>query len=136
MIRGTPNYSLLQPDGPWSPSDVAVPMHSPDGSPSDLAPAEPMQIPAERMVGLRFLKAALARQRRVWLGAAAAGLAIGGLYHMVVPLKYWATSTVYLAYPSNTAGTVADQDALAMLQTNAVADRALAQLHEPGVTAA
>lgn len=98
--------------------------------------AESMQIPAERMIGLRFLRAALRRSRGIWLGAAAIGLAIGACYHVVVPLHYWATSTVYLAHASTDAGTVAAQDDLAMLQTDAVTSRALAQLHEPGLTAA
>lgn len=96
---------------------------------------EPMQVPTDRLIGLRFLKAALGRQRRLWLGAALVGLAIGLLYHQAVPLKYWATSTVYLAHPSTTAGTVAAQDDLAMLQTDAVASRALARLQDPGLTA-
>jgi len=105
-----------------------------DGFGGEPAGREPMQLPTERMVGLRFLKSALWRQRRWWLGLAVLGLLAGGLYHVVVPLKYDAVSTVYLVQPSNIASTVAAQDDLAILETEAVANRALATLHEPGLT--
>jgi hypothetical protein len=111
---------------------------APLGSPGVLEPepdAEPMQLPADRMLGLRFLKTTLGRHRRLWLGAAAVGLAAGGLYHLAVPVKYSAASTVYLVHASTASGTVAAQDDLAILQTNAVAKRALTLLHEPGLTA-
>jgi Chain length determinant protein len=95
---------------------------------------ESMQLPTDRMVGLRFLKAALWRQRQWWLAFAVVGLLAGVLYHVAVPMKYEAVSTVYLVHPSNVGGTVGAQDDLAMLGTDGVADRALAALHEPGLT--
>jgi capsular polysaccharide biosynthesis protein len=123
-----------------SPRDAALlsdgPSYATNGSASDLSFGDPMQLPGHGLFSLRLLKSALRRQRRLWLGAAVAGLAIGGLYHTIVPLKYWATSTVYIADPANSSPTVTAQDDLAILQTNAVADRALAQLREPGLTAA
>lgn len=123
----TQDDSAAGGDTPSDPPNGFAPKSEPD--------VESMQIPADRMVGLRFIKAALGRHRRLWLGAAAIGLVLGALYHVVVPLKYSATSTVYIAHASTAAGTVAAQNDLAMLQTNAVATRALAQLHEPGLTA-
>jgi capsular polysaccharide biosynthesis protein len=123
-----------------SPSNAAMTMdflpHASTRSTSDLSLRDSMQLPTERVFGLRMLKSALGRRRRVLLVAAVAGLAIGGLYHTVVPLKYWATSTVYIADPSGSSPTVTAQNDLAILETNAVADRALAQLREPGLTAA
>lgn len=95
-----------------------------------------MQLPTDRAFGLRVLKSALGRWRRFWLGAALVGLAVGGLYHAVVPLKYWATSTVYITGPANSSPTATAQNDLAILGTNAVANRALAQLREPGLTPA
>lgn len=131
---------LIRPSEAWQPTEPPA-TESPSGDrtgptiDTDHHSGTTMQVPAERLVGLQFLRAALRRQRRVWLGTAAVGLAIGGLFHVVIPLKYTAASTVYVAHASTVAGTVAAQDDLAMLQTSAVANRALAKLHEPGLTA-
>lgn len=131
LRRREPSPDPLAPTAGSGSTAPASPALEPAPAP---APAEPMQIPTDRMIGLRFIKAALGRTRRFWLATAAAGLAIGALYHVAVPLKYWATSTVYLAHASTAASTVAAQDDLAMLQTNSVARRALAHLHDPALS--
>jgi hypothetical protein len=87
-----------------------------------------------RMVNLRFLKGALRRRWRVWLGCALAGLVVGAGYHAVVPVKYTATATLYLAHAPDSDNTVVAQNDLAMLDTAAVGDRALAILGMKGVT--
>ncbi len=82
--------------------------------------------PTGRLVSLRFLRSALRRLRWLWLGAAAIGLVAGLGYHLVVPLKYSATATLYLVQP--TTGTGSAPNDLAMLDTVAVSKRAIALL--------
>jgi hypothetical protein len=95
---------------------------------------EPMQLAGGRVVSLRFMRTALRRRRRLWLSLAAAGLLVGAGYHLVVPVKYSAISTLYLAAPPGTDQTVASSDNLAMLQTAGVGQRAIALLGEHGIT--
>lgn len=107
------------------------------GSPFAIDPAddvESMRLASGRMISLAFIKAALVRQRRLWLGLAVVGLLIGAGFHVAVPVKYSATATVYLTHASDASATVAAQDDLAMLGTNAVGTRAVALLHEPKLT--
>jgi hypothetical protein len=80
-----------------------------------------------RMVSLRFIRAALRRSRRIWLTAAALGLLVGAGYHVVVPLKHVATSTVYLVHPSGSGVTPMETD-VSLLETPAVGKRAIALL--------
>ena len=84
---------------------------------------ESVHIPAGRMVSLRFLRMALHRRRKLWLGLAVLGLVIGVAYHVAVPVQYSATSTLYLAHPSGTNETVGSANDLAMLDTSGVATR-------------
>jgi capsular polysaccharide biosynthesis protein len=97
---------------------------------------ESVHIPAGRMVSLRFLRLALHRRRKLWLGLAVLGLVVGVAYHVAVPVQYSATSTLYLAHPSGTNETVGSANDLAMLDTSGVANAAIKQLHEPGLTMA
>lgn len=89
---------------------------------------------AGHMVSLRFLRTALRRRRWLWTGLAVVGLVAGLGYHVVVPVKYSATATLFLASPPGTDQTVASANNLAMLDTAAVGRRAVDQLHEPGLT--
>lgn len=84
-----------------------------------------------RMVSLAFIKDALRRGRRIWLAAAVLGLAIGAGYHVVVPLKYEATSTVFLVNPSGSGSTAMLTD-VALLDAPVVAERAIALLGPQG----
>jgi len=98
------------------------------------SPHESMQIPAGKMVSLRFLRQALRRRRRLWIGLAVIGLLAGVGYHVAVPVKYSATATLYLAQPPGTNNTVGAANDLAMLSTAGVADAAIKQLGEPELT--
>ena len=98
------------------------------------AEAEPLHLVGGRVVSLRFIRMVLRRQRRLWLGLAVLGLVVGAGFHLVVPVKYSATTTLYLAAPSGTDLTVASANNLAMLQTAAVGQRALRLLGEHGLT--
>jgi hypothetical protein len=89
--------------------------------------------PTGRLVNLRYLRAALGRLRWLWMGLAVLGL-VGGLgYHLVVPLKYSATATLYLTQPTTGTGTTPVNE-LAMLNTVAVSKRAIALLGEKGLS--
>lgn len=84
------------------------------------------------LVSLRFFRAALRRRRRLWLVTAVVGLLIGTGYHLVIPVKYTATATVYLAHTAASDSTVAAQNDLVMLDTGAVGNRAIALLGKEG----
>ena len=88
--------------------------------------------PTGRLVNLRFLRSALRRLRWLWLATAALGLVGGLTYHLVVPLRYTATATLFLVQPAT--GTAAPANEIAMLDTVAVSKRALALLGEKGVS--
>src|SRR5580704_16899038 len=97
---------------------------------------ESVHIPAGHMVSLRFLRLALHRRRKLWLGLAVLGLVVGVAYHVAVPVQYSATSTLYLAHPSGTNETVGSANDLAMLDTSGVATAATKKLGEPDLTMA
>ncbi len=96
--------------------------------------SEPTRMTTGRMISLHFITTALRRRRRLWLGLALLGLVLGTAYHVVVPPRYAAKATVYLAHPPNTDPAVGSANDVAMLQTGAVAQRAIALLGEPGLT--
>jgi capsular polysaccharide biosynthesis protein len=89
-----------------------------------------------RMVSFRYLRLALRRHRKVWLGLAVLGLLGGIAFHVAVPVKYSATATLYISSPSGANSTVASANNLAMLETGAVGQRAIDALHLHGVTPA
>lgn len=91
-----------------------------------------LQVLTGRMVSLRFVMAALRRARRLWLAAGVVGLLAGAGYHLVVPVKYSATATLYLAHPAGSASTVEAQNDLAIVKTATVANRAIARLGPAG----
>lgn len=95
---------------------------------------EPLHLVGGRIVSLRFIRMALRRRRRVWVSLAVLGLLVGVGYHLVVPVKYWATTTLYLAAPPGTNLTVASANNLAMLETDAVGQRAIALMGEHDIT--
>lgn len=86
------------------------------------------EIYSGRIVGLRVMKDALRRQRLFWASCAVLGLVIGSAFHLVIPAKYVAVTTLYLTEPSEgSTYTVADD--VNLVATSAVADRALKELH-------
>lgn len=95
---------------------------------------DPTVLAAGRLVSLRFVRAALRRRRRVWLGLAVAGLAVGLGFHLVVPRKYTAVSTLYLADPANVSDPAVSTNDVAMVDTEAVVKRAAVLLGEPNLT--
>lgn len=113
-----------------------VPGDGAAGPAGGAAPPESVTVVPRRMVSLQFMKAALRRRRSVWITTAVLGLVIGAGYHVVVPVPRTATAIVYLGHPTTGVSTSQAQDDLAMLNTTAVADRALASLDEPGLTPA
>jgi capsular polysaccharide biosynthesis protein len=80
-----------------------------------------------RMVGLRTMKEGLRRHRVFWASCAVLGVVIGAAFHLLIPAKYVAVTTLYLAQPGGMTYTVADD--VNLLETSAVANRALSQLH-------
>lgn len=110
------------------------PAFSLDAEADPFVESEPMHLVGGRIVSLRFIRMALRRRRRLWVSLAVLGLLIGVGYHLVVPVKYWATTTLYLAAPPGTNLTVASANNLAMLGTDAVGQRAIALLGEHDIT--
>ena len=104
------------------------------GGPS--AEPQPPVVLVGRLVSLRFVLSALRRRRYVWLSLAVLGLVVGIAYHVVVPRTFGATATLYLAHSPGTDDGVDMQNDLALLQTNAVADRAATLLGDPRLTPA
>jgi capsular polysaccharide biosynthesis protein len=96
--------------------------------------AQPPVILVGRLVSLRYLFSALKRRRRLWLTLAAVGFLAGLSFHAVVPRSYSATTTLYLAHPPGTDNTIDMANDIALLQTSAVAQRAITALGEPSLT--
>ncbi len=95
---------------------------------------QPVNLVSGRVVSLRFIAAALRRQRRLLLGLALLGLLVGFSYHLVFPEQYSATATLYLVHPPGSDQTVGAANDLAMLQTAAVGKRAITLLGEHDLT--
>lgn len=89
---------------------------------------ETFRIVSERVVSAASLLTALRRRRAVWIVLGVLGLVLGAGYHVAIPVKYDATATLYLAHPSGTDSTTVAQNDLAMLDTAAVAERAIHSL--------
>src|SRR5580704_1417496 len=87
-----------------------------------------------RLVSLRFVLGALRRRRKVWLTLAALGLVVGLGYHVVVRRSYSAHATLYLAQTPGSDPAVGIANDLALLETNAVGERAANILHEPSLS--
>jgi capsular polysaccharide biosynthesis protein len=86
------------------------------------------------MVSLRFLRSALRRRRRLWVGLALFGLVGGAAYHLVVPITYTATTTLFVADTPGANQTAASANDLAMLNSPSVGRRAAALLGEPSLS--
>jgi capsular polysaccharide biosynthesis protein len=87
-----------------------------------------------RLVSLRFVLGALRRRRKIWLSLAALGLVVGVGYHVAVPRSYSAHATLYLAQSPGSDPSVGIANDLALLQTNAVGQRAADLLGEPSLS--
>jgi hypothetical protein len=81
------------------------------------------------ILGVRELKAALRRRRRLWLCTAVAGLLIGAAPHVVLPRSYKAVSNLYLVEPPGSTPSEAMANDVSLLQTRAVAQRAAGYVH-------
>jgi hypothetical protein len=97
------------------------------------APQSPVVL-VGRLVSLRFVLGALRRRRKVWLTLAALGLVVGLGYHVVVRRSYNAHATLYLAQAPGSDPAVGIANDLALLQTNAVGQRAADLLGEPSLS--
>ncbi len=95
---------------------------------------QPPVILVGRLVSLRYLYAVLKRRRKIWITLAALGLLAGLAFHVAVPRSYSATTTLYLAHPPNTDNDVDMANDVALVQTSAVAQRAIKALGEPSLT--
>ncbi|HMK97534.1 MAG TPA: Wzz/FepE/Etk N-terminal domain-containing protein, partial [Acidimicrobiales bacterium] len=82
-----------------------------------------------RVVDLSLLKQALKRRRRLWASLALLGAAIGAAFPLVVPSQYQGVSNIYLTEPSGPASQAEMADDLSLLQTLAVAAKAVSLLH-------
>ncbi len=122
--------ALPQPEAMKSGAELTV--VEPSGPPAE---AQPPVVLVGRLVSLRFVLSALRRRRKLWLSLAAVGLVMGLAYHAVVPRSFSATATLYLAHSPGTDDGVDMANDLALLQTNAVAERAASLLGNPHLTA-
>jgi capsular polysaccharide biosynthesis protein len=82
-----------------------------------------------RVIHLRALGAAIRRRWRVWVIVGLVGLVVGASLHLVIPRKYSATSDLYLAIPSGANPADVTANNVALLQTDAVAQQAIAAGH-------
>ncbi len=96
--------------------------------------ATPVKEAGKHMVSLRFLRSALRRRRWVWLGLAVVGLVGGAAYHLIVPISYSATATLFVADTPGANQTAASVNDLAMLSSPSVGRRAAALLGEPSLS--
>ena len=80
-------------------------------------------------ITFRDLKETARRYRRLWVAIALVGLLIGAAFHLLVPAKYAATSDLYMSEPLNVDPAQALPDDVSLLQTSAVAERAVTALH-------
>jgi hypothetical protein len=97
------------------------------------APQSPIVL-VGRLVSLRFVLGTLRRRRKIWLSLAALGLVVGLGYHVAVPRSYTAHATLYLAQDPGSDPAVGIANDLALLQTNAVGQRAANLLGEPSLS--
>jgi hypothetical protein len=82
-------------------------------------------------VSIRSLKPALRRRKRLWIATALIGLVGGASLHLMLPKKVATISTLYLVEPAGS--TTAIQNDVSLLETRAVAEKAVGILH-PGTT--
>ncbi len=104
-----------------------------DAEPDVDATARLSALMTGRLINLRFAKDALYRSRWLWASIAVLGLICGAGYHFVIPVKYAASTTLYLADPPSSDPAVVSTNDLALLQTTAVGERAIKLLREPGL---
>jgi capsular polysaccharide biosynthesis protein len=102
-----------------------------DADPDAVAGAFIPSLATDHLVNLWFVKDALRRRRWLWISLAIIGLLCGAGYHKVVPLKYAASSTLYVADPPAASEATVSGNDLALLQTSAVGERAIELLGEP-----
>ena len=96
---------------------------APTGQPADHAEAAPTAF-----ASLHYLRSALRRRTRTWLGLAVAGLVVGAGYAVAVPVTPVATVVLKLSHPDGQDPSSAMQTDLNLLRTNVVTDRAADRL--------
>lgn len=84
------------------------------------------------LVGLKSMREALSRRRWLWLAFAALGLIIGTDFHLLVPTKVTAVTSLYMTEPSS-AGENGMTDDISLLYTDKVIDKAYSYMDlKPG----
>jgi capsular polysaccharide biosynthesis protein len=110
-------------DSPDSIQDVGTPLPSafvePDASAEYSGP----------MIDLSSIKQAASRRRKLWIGAALAGLVVGAAFHLFVPAKYAAATDLYMVEPAASAPGEGIANDVSLLETRSVAEQALSTLH-------
>jgi capsular polysaccharide biosynthesis protein len=96
-----------------------------------LNPAEPDAYDAfpQAMIDLSVIKEVVRRRRRLWVTCALVGVLLGVAVQFVVPSKYVAVTDLYMSEPAGGDPNQAIANDISLLQTRAVAQRALGQLH-------
>ena len=85
--------------------------------------------PGWRMVSLATLRSAIWRTRRFWIATAIAGTIAGAGLHLVIPRTYKAEANLYLVEPEGSDPQQAMATDVSLLETRAVADRVVSELH-------
>lgn len=97
-------------------------------TPAPAAGTDLLSAPADRLVSLQYVLAALRRKRRVLVAIGAAGLCLGLVLTVAVPKKRTATTALLLQFPVGADPTRAMSTDVSLLQTRTVAESALKAL--------
>jgi len=101
------------------------------GIPGTLSPVEAEAYDGfpQAMLDLSVIKETVHRRRRVWVTAALIGILLGAAVQFVVASKYVAVTDLYMTEPANADASQAIASDISLLETRAVAERALSELH-------
>lgn len=99
------------------------------GTPASAAGTDLLSAPADRLVSLQYVLAALRRKRHLLVAIGAAGLCLGLLLSIALPKKRTATTALLLQFPVGADPTRAMSTDVSLFQTRAVAESALKALN-------
>src|ERR1700685_2413458 len=100
------------------------------GISSTLGPVEPDAYDGfpQAMIDLSILKEAVHRRRRIWVSAALIGMLLGAALQFALPIRYSPVTDLYMTEPANEEPGSAIANDVSLLETRAVAQRAVSAL--------